>query len=66
VRFIAATLFLRKSLKMEQTKKYKGIWWLATLFFTAALIYAICVHWEWLTLILPFQTTAFVKAMDIM
>lgn len=51
---------------MEQTKKYKGIWWLVFLAFTAALIFAIYSHWEWLTLILPFQTTAFVKAMDIM
>ena len=51
---------------MEQTKKYKGLWWLAFFFFTAALIYAIYAHWPWLTLILPFQTTTFVKAMDIM
>ncbi|MDZ4807907.1 MAG: hypothetical protein SGI96_06510 [Bacteroidota bacterium] len=51
---------------MEQTKKNKGFWWLVCLASTAALIFAICTHWEWLTLILPFQTTAFVKAMDIM
>ncbi len=51
---------------MEQTKKYRGIWWLVFLASTAALIFAISTHWEWLTLILPFQTTAFVKALDIM
>jgi hypothetical protein len=51
---------------MEQTKKYTGIWWLVFLASTAAMIFAIITHWEWLTLILPFQTTAFVKAMDIM
>ncbi|HQW45297.1 MAG: hypothetical protein IPP02_05915 [Chitinophagaceae bacterium] len=51
---------------MEQTKKYRGLWWLVCLASTAALIIAIVTHWEWLTLILPFQTTAFVKAMDIM
>jgi hypothetical protein len=51
---------------MEQTKKYKGIWWLVFLASTAALLLAIATHWEWLTLILPFQTTAFVKALDIM
>jgi hypothetical protein len=51
---------------MEQTKKYTGIWWLVFLASTAALIFAIYTNWEWLTLILPFQTTAFVKAMDIM
>jgi fatty acid desaturase len=51
---------------MEQTKKYKGMWWLLFFGATAALILAIVSHWPWLTLILPFQTTAFVKAMDIM
>ena len=51
---------------MEQTKKYTGIWWLVFLASTAAMVLAIVTHWEWLTLILPFQTTAFVKAMEIM
>jgi hypothetical protein len=51
---------------MEQTKKYKGIWWLVFFLSTAALLLAIVTHWEWLTLILPFQTTALVKAMDLM
>jgi hypothetical protein len=50
---------------MQQTKKYKAIWWLAFFAFSAALGLAIVTHWEWLTLILPFQTTAFVKALDI-
>jgi len=51
---------------MEQKKTNKGIWWLVFFASTAALIAAIIGHWEWLTLILPFQTTSFVKAMDIM
>ena len=51
---------------MEQAKKNRGIWWLVFFASTAALIWAVASHWEWLTLILPFQTTAFVKAMDIM
>ena len=55
-----------KILQMEQKKKYKGIWLLVFLASTAALIFAIYTHWEWLTLILPFQTTALVKALDIM
>lgn len=50
---------------MEQTKKYRGLWWLVFLASTAALIFAIVTHWEWLTLILPFVTTSFVKALDI-
>jgi hypothetical protein len=51
---------------MEQQRKYKGIYWLAFLASTAALVVAIYTHWEWLTLLLPFVTTSFVKAMDIM
>jgi len=55
-----------KNKRMEQAKKYRGLWWLVFLASSAALIFAIATHWEWLTLILPFQTTAFVKAMDLM
>jgi len=51
---------------MEQQKKHRGLYWLLFFASTAALIFAIYIHWEWLTLILPFQTTALVKAMDIM
>ncbi len=59
-------LFLPKQQYMEQSKNARGIWWLVFFASTAALGLAIYTHWEWLTLILPFQTTAFVKAMDIM
>jgi hypothetical protein len=65
-KFSIPPLFLQKIFCMEQTKKYRGIWWLVFFASTAALIFAIYSHWPWLTLILPFQTTAFVKAMDIM
>jgi hypothetical protein len=51
---------------MEQKRKYRGIYWLAFLISTAALIFAIYSHWEWLTLLLPFVGTSFVKALDIM
>ncbi|MFM7672739.1 MAG: hypothetical protein ACKO6Q_09140 [Bacteroidota bacterium] len=51
---------------MEHTQKARGLWWLVFFVSTAALALAIFTHWEWLTLILPFQTTSFVKAMDIM
>jgi hypothetical protein len=50
---------------MQQKKKYLALWWLAFLFFSALLGFAIIGHKEWLTLVLPFQTTAFVKALDI-
>jgi hypothetical protein len=50
---------------MEQTKKYKGLWWLLFFVSGAALGFAIYSHWPWLTLILPFLATSFVKALDI-
>ena len=50
---------------MEQQRKHKGIYWLLFLASTVALVIAIYTHWEWLTLLLPFVTTSFVKAMDI-
>jgi hypothetical protein len=49
-----------------QKNKYKAIWWLLFFVSTIALIVAIDTHWVWLTLILPFLCTSFVKAMDIM
>jgi len=64
--FSLAGLFLPKFLRMEQSKKYRGIWLLVFLASTAALLFAIATHWEWLTLILPFVATSFVKALDIM
>lgn len=51
---------------MAQPNKYRAIYWLVFLASTAGLVFAIYSHWEWLTLILPFVTTSFVKAMDIM
>ncbi|MCW3118553.1 MAG: hypothetical protein JWM28_2635 [Chitinophagaceae bacterium] len=51
---------------MEEQKKNTGLYWLLFLISTAALVFAIYSHWPWLTLILPFFTTSFVKAMDIM
>jgi hypothetical protein len=52
---------------MEQEKKKNtGFYWLLFFISTAALILAIDKKFEYLTLILPFVTTFFVKAMDIM
>jgi hypothetical protein len=50
---------------MEVKKKSKGLYWLLFFVSTAALILAIIFHWPWLTLIIPFVTTFFVLAMDI-
>ena len=52
---------------MEQTRKSsKGLFWLLFLASSALLAYGIFAHWEYLTLILPFQVTFFAKAIDIM
>ena len=50
---------------MEVKKKSTGLYWLLFLVSTVALIAAIALHWPWLTLIIPFVTTFFVLAMDI-
>jgi hypothetical protein len=50
---------------MEVRKKNKGLFWLLFFISTAALVFAIYVHWPWLTLILPFVGTFFVLALDI-
>jgi len=51
---------------MEEQKNSTMIWWLIFIVSTAGLLYAIYSHWEWLTLILPFVATSFVKALRIM
>jgi hypothetical protein len=43
----------------------KFLYWILFLASTALFIYAIAAHWEYLTLILPFVCTFFVKALDI-
>ncbi len=43
----------------------KFMYWILFLASTAAFLFAIATHWEYLTLILPFVCTFFVKAMDI-
>jgi len=50
---------------MEQ-KKNLGLYWLLFFISTAVFIFAIYAKWEYLTLIIPFVCTFFVKAMDIM
>lgn len=50
---------------MAETSKNKGLMWILFFISTAAFLFAIVTHWPWLTLILPFVTTFFVKAMDI-
>ncbi|HLF46993.1 MAG TPA: hypothetical protein VI548_11245 [Chitinophagaceae bacterium] len=50
---------------MEQENKSTTMWWLIFIASTAGLAFAIYSHWEWLTLILPFVTTSFVKALKI-
>jgi len=51
---------------MEKQKKNTGLYWVLFIISAAALILAINARFEYLTLILPFVCTFFVKAMDIM
>jgi hypothetical protein len=50
---------------MEQQKKNTGIFGVMFLISSACLIWAIAAHFDYLTLILPFVGTFFVKAFDI-
>lgn len=62
----ASTLKFAPNYKnMSSGTKNKGLMWILFLVFTAWFIFACFTHWPWLTLILPFVTTFFVKAMDI-
>jgi len=58
-------LFLRKIFIMEVKRSSKGLYWILFFISVIALVVAIATHWPWLTLILPFVTTFFVLAMDI-
>ena len=51
---------------MEQQKKNTGIYWILFLISAGAFGVAVASHFEYLTLILPFVCTFFVKALDIM
>lgn len=62
----AIALNSHKFFQMEQQKKYTGVYWLLFFLSTAGFVAAIAMHFEYLTLILPFVCTFFVKAMDIM
>jgi|GEM_PF-1041137 len=61
---LTLNLHLNKS-TMSSAGKNKGLMWVLFFIATAAFLFAWFVHWPWLTLILPFVTTFFVKAMDI-
>ena len=50
---------------MQTTKKNTTKYWFLFFLSTFAFLAAIYLHWEYLTLILPFVGTFFVKAMDI-
>jgi uncharacterized membrane protein YjjP (DUF1212 family) len=54
-----------KNQHMTQKRKYRGAAWLVFFISSAALAFAIISHWHWITLIIPFVTTSFVWAMDI-
>lgn len=51
---------------MEKKIERNKIAWILFFVSTSALLWAIFAHFEYLTLIIPFVTTSFVKAMRIM
>ena len=51
---------------MEQSKFWVFFWWGLLIVSTILLALAIYTQWEWLTLLLPFVCTSFVKALRIM
>jgi hypothetical protein len=51
---------------MEQQKKSTAAYWVMFFISTGCFIWAVAAHFEYLTFILPFVFTSFVKAMDIM
>jgi hypothetical protein len=63
---LAICLIFAQNFFMEVKRNRRGLYWLLFFISTAALILAIATHWPWLTLLLPFVTTFFVLAMDIM
>jgi hypothetical protein len=63
--FNSTLIFAKKIRKMETTQKNTAVWWVVFFASTGLLGYAIYDHWEYLTLIMPFVCTSFVKAMDI-
>jgi hypothetical protein len=50
---------------MQTHRKNPGLYWLIFFISTGLFFLAIFLHFSYLTLILPFMLTAFVKAMDI-
>lgn len=62
---LALTSHKFKVLIMETSKKSTGLYWFLFLLSTAAFLFACFAHWEYLTMIIPFVCTFFVKAMDI-
>ena len=62
---ILCPIFAQNFSLMEVKRNSRGLYWILFLVSALALGIAIAAHWPWLTLILPFVTTFFVLAMDI-
>lgn len=54
-----------QNFNMETQSKNTAMAWVVFFLSTAAFLFAIYAHFEYLTLILPIMCTSFVKAMDI-
>jgi len=58
------TIFVQ-TIDMEMERKNTSMAWIIFFVSTAAFLFAVYAHFEYLTLILPIVCTSFVKAMDI-
>ena len=63
--YFVPNLIFAQNVIMEVKRNSRGLYWILFFISTVALVFAIASHWPWLTLILPFVTTFFVLAMDI-
>jgi hypothetical protein len=61
-----SALYLQKIIQMETTKKSTGLYWILFLLSVAAFFFVYKIGGGYCSLVLPFNTTFFAKAMDIM
>jgi len=62
----AHKIFLNMEKTTAKTRKSTGLWWLLFLVSCGALGFAIYTHWEYLTMILPFNCFFLAKALDLL
>ena len=62
----AHKIFCHMENTSTKTRKSTGLWWLLFLVSCGVLAFAIYIHWEYLTMILPFVCFFLAKALDLL